>query len=144
MEIVIFTNLLFIVLKLQFISNKNQITLNFFIILRSNQETIMKKYNIIIAFLIVIFTSCSDSTTTSDTMYFPTNGTSAWETKTISSLGWNQNAVQPLLDYLALKNSKSFILLVNGKIVMEKQVIIYLNHNTNLKEALFQQHQMIC
>ena len=81
----------------------------------------MKKYNIIIASLIVIFASCSDSTSTSsDTMYFPpTNGTSAWETKTISSLGWNQNAVQPLLDYLALKNSKSFILLVNGKIIME-------------------------
>jgi CubicO group peptidase (beta-lactamase class C family) len=34
-------------------------------------------------------------------------------------LGWNQNAVLPLLDYLALKNSKSFILLVNGKIIME-------------------------
>ncbi len=108
-------------MKLKFISNKNQITLNFFIFLSSNQETIMKKYNIIIAFLIVIFASCSDSTsTTSDTMYFPpTNGTSAWETNSISSLGWNQNAVQPLLDYLALKNSKSFILLVNGKIVME-------------------------
>jgi CubicO group peptidase (beta-lactamase class C family) len=108
-------------LKLKFISNKNQITLNFFIFLSSNQETIMKKYNIIIAFLIVIFASCSDSTsTTSDTMYFPpNNGTSLWESNTISSLGWNQNAVQPLLDYLALKNSKSFILLVNGKIVME-------------------------
>ena len=133
-------------MKLKFISNKNQITLNFFIFLSSNQETIMKKYNIIIAFLIVIFASCSDSTsTTSDTMYFPpTNGTSLWESNTISSLGWNQNAVQPLLDYLALKNSKSFILLVNGKIVMEKQVIIYLNHNTNSMEVLFQQHQMIC
>ena len=81
----------------------------------------MKKYNIILASLILIFASCSDSTSTSqDTMYFPpTNGSTAWETKTISSLGWNQNAVQPLLEYLALKNSKSFILLVNGKIVME-------------------------
>jgi CubicO group peptidase (beta-lactamase class C family) len=79
----------------------------------------MKKYSVIIAFLIVNLASCSDSTS-SDTMYFPlSNGTSAWETKTISSLGWNQNAVQPLLDYLAIKNSKSFILLVNGKIVME-------------------------
>ncbi|MSP85428.1 MAG: class C beta-lactamase-related serine hydrolase [Flavobacteriaceae bacterium] len=80
----------------------------------------MKKNNIIISFIIVIFASCSDSTTTSDTMYFPPiDGTSAWENKTISSLGWNQNAVQPLLDYLVLKNSKSFIILVNGKIVIE-------------------------
>lgn len=53
-------------------------------------------------------------------MYFPpSDGSTTWETKTISSLGWNQSAVQPLLDYLALKNSKSFIVLVDGKIVLE-------------------------
>ena len=81
----------------------------------------MKKSSIIISFFILIFTSCSDSSSTSsNSMYFPPiDGTSTWETQSISALGWNQNAVQPLLDYLALKNSKSFILLVNGKIVME-------------------------
>ena len=81
----------------------------------------MKKSSIIVVLLSVIFVSCSDSSTTSlDTMYFPPiDGTSTWETKSISSLGWNQNAVQPLLNYLVLKNSKSFIILVNGKIVME-------------------------
>lgn len=52
-------------------------------------------------------------------MYFPTNGSTVWETKTIQSLNWNPNAVQPLLDYLQLKNSKSFMILVNGRIVME-------------------------
>ena len=53
-------------------------------------------------------------------MYFPPNdGSATWETKTIADLGWNQNAVQPLLDYLELKNSKSFIILANGRIVME-------------------------
>jgi CubicO group peptidase (beta-lactamase class C family) len=58
--------------------------------------------------------------TTQETMYFPPNDSSnTWETKTISSLGWNQSAVQPLLDYLELKHSKSFIILVNGRIVME-------------------------
>ncbi len=88
----------------------------------------MKKNSILISFFIIIFASCSDSSsTTSNTMYFPPiDGTSAWETKTISSLGWNQNAVQPLLDYLVLKNSKSFIILVNGKIVMEN----YFNGHT--------------
>ena len=81
----------------------------------------MKKSSIILSFVIVIFTSCSDSSSTSsNSMYFPPiDGTSTWETQSISALGWNQNAVQPLLDYLSLKNSKSFILLVNGKIVME-------------------------
>ena len=52
-------------------------------------------------------------------MYFPPTGSDAWETKTISEVNWNQAAVQPLLDYLQLKHSKSFIILVDGKIVME-------------------------
>jgi len=71
----------------------------------------------------VAFLSCSsDETTpiptTTETMYFPPAG-STWETKSIASLHWNQTAVQPLLDYLELKHTKSFIILVNGRIVME-------------------------
>jgi CubicO group peptidase (beta-lactamase class C family) len=50
---------------------------------------------------------------------FPPISGTTWKTTSISDLKWNQNAVQPLLDYLELKNSKSFIILVNGKIVLE-------------------------
>ena len=68
--------------------------------------------------------SCSSKTEqpspiSTESMYFPPLTTSAWETKSLESLGWKQTAVQPLLDYLALKNSKGFIILVNGRIVME-------------------------
>lgn len=86
----------------------------------------MKK--IIILFTLSLFSvGCSSESDTNPTippveeaMYFPPNdGSSTWETKSISTLGWNQSAVQPLLDYLELKHSKSFIILVNGKIVME-------------------------
>ncbi|UQD57457.1 serine hydrolase [Flavobacterium sp. K5-23] len=78
-------------------------------------------YSLLILFLCA---SCSTeknepSTTTTETVYFPPISGTTWETKTIASLGWKQDAVQPLLDYLALKNSKSFIVLVNGRIVME-------------------------
>jgi CubicO group peptidase (beta-lactamase class C family) len=80
---------------------------------------------------ILFLTSCSTETVlptpiptptpipVEEAMYYPTIGSSVWETKSIQALGWNQSAVQPLLDYLALKNSKSFIILVNGRIVME-------------------------
>jgi CubicO group peptidase (beta-lactamase class C family) len=51
-------------------------------------------------------------------MYFPTTS-SSWETKSLSSLGWNESAVQPLKDFLIDKNTKSFMILVNGRIVME-------------------------
>jgi CubicO group peptidase (beta-lactamase class C family) len=55
-----------------------------------------------------------------ESMYFPSNTDNTWETKTISSLGWNGGAVQALKDYLIQKNSKSFMILVNGRIVMEE------------------------
>ena len=70
----------------------------------------------------ISFISCNKDnpeTTTTEATYFPPLSGTTWETKSISSLGWNQTAVQPLLDYLELKNSKSFILLVDGRIVME-------------------------
>lgn len=49
----------------------------------------------------------------------PIDGDTTWETKSISDLGWNQNAVNPLLTYLEEKHSKGFIILVDGKIVLE-------------------------
>lgn len=81
----------------------------------------MKK--IIPLFLFTLIVSCSNedstSTTQDEAMYFPPIGSTAWETKTVASLGWNESQVQPLLDYLELKHTKSFIILHNGKIVME-------------------------
>jgi len=57
---------------------------------------------------------------TTESMYFPSNTNYTWETKSLLSLGWNQNAVQPLKDFLTQKNTKSFMILVNGRIVMEE------------------------
>ncbi|MCA6068518.1 beta-lactamase family protein [Chryseobacterium sp. RG1] len=54
-----------------------------------------------------------------EAMYFPPSNSDNWETKSISSLGWHQDKVQDLLDYLQTKNSKSFIILQNGRIVIE-------------------------
>lgn len=75
--------------------------------------------------------SCSPNdneipSTTTESMYFPPNTSSTWETKSLSSLGWNQNAVAPLKDFLIQKNTKSFMILVNGRIVMEE----YFNGHT--------------
>ena len=82
-----------------------------------------------IAYLLLIlvsFASCSKDnsdgpTTPPETMYFPpVSGNFTWETTSLSSLGWKQNAVQPLKDFLAANNTKSFMILVNGRIVMEE------------------------
>lgn len=73
--------------------------------------------------------SCSNSeeNTSVEAMYFPPNNSLTWETKTVSELGWDESEIQPLLDYLELKNSKSFIVLHNGKIVLEN----YFNGHTS-------------
>ena len=69
-----------------------------------------------------------DDTPEPEFTYFPPLDASAtWETKSMSELEWNNAELQPLLDFLELKNSKSLIILHNGKIVVEH----YMNGHTN-------------
>lgn len=80
--------------------------------------------NICKILILLLCVSCSkednnSTPTPTQSMYFPPLTGNTWETVSISNLKWNQDAVQPLLDYLELKNSKSFIILVNGRIVLE-------------------------
>lgn len=89
------------------------------------------KIKILLISLFTIFISCSSDETpaptpTEEAIYFPPNGSTTWDTKTPESLGWNSTNIQALYDYLQLKNSKSFIVLHNGKIVMEQ----YFNSHT--------------
>ncbi len=84
----------------------------------------MKKYTILLLLLVFGY-SCGPqedccANVPEEAMYFPPNdGSTTWETKSITTLGWNQSQVQPLLDFLELKNTKSFIILINGRIVLE-------------------------
>ena len=71
--------------------------------------------------------SSIDQSTVAEAMYFPPSNSDTWETKTLSSLNWHQDKVQDLLSYLELKHSKSFMILQNGKIVME----YYFNGHTS-------------
>ncbi|NER10165.1 CubicO group peptidase, beta-lactamase class C family [Muriicola jejuensis] len=84
----------------------------------------MKKTLILLSSLLFL-TNCSkdDNNTTPEPdsgMYFPPVSGINWETTSPSELGWNETALQPLKDYLAEKNTKSFIILVNGRIVVEE------------------------
>lgn len=127
----IYTNLLLYSFEYQ-LNYQNNIYIKLFTIFKVLLQNLVMKKIICILILLITFTNCSnDNNSGSDnnynTMYFPPiNGTDTWETQSISTLGWNQNAVQPLLDYLLLKNTKSFMILVNGRIVMEN----YFNGHT--------------
>jgi len=84
----------------------------------------MKTFTLFIL-IVLSLSSCSNNENPvqpllTETMYFPPNIGSEWETVSLSSLGWNQNAVQALKDFLLQTHTKSFIIIINGRIVMEE------------------------
>ena len=65
---------------------------------------------------IAIFFACS---VYAQDIYFPPNNGDIWETNAPERLGWNADSLTSLHDYLEEKNTKSFIILKEGKIVVE-------------------------
>jgi CubicO group peptidase (beta-lactamase class C family) len=64
-----------------------------------------------------IFTSISDYSVAQTTYFPPNSGT--WETTSPETFGWCQERIDSLFAFLEASNSKSFILLKDGKIVLE-------------------------
>ena len=93
----------------------------------------MKKLPFIILFIVTSFFSCSsndnpvDPSPVDDELYFPPINPDTWETISVSDLGWNESELQPLIDYLEEKNTKGFMILYKGKIVVES----YINSHAN-------------
>ena len=53
-------------------------------------------------------------------LYFPPTSSTNWDTLSPSTLNWCPDKIQNLYDYLEETNTKSFIILKDGKIVLEK------------------------
>jgi CubicO group peptidase (beta-lactamase class C family) len=53
-------------------------------------------------------------------IYFPPNMSEEWDTVDATALGWLPDPLEELSDYLEDQNSRAFILLKDGKIVMER------------------------
>lgn len=53
-------------------------------------------------------------------MYFPPLVGPAWDTLSPGTLGWCQNRIDSLYDFLEEKNTKGFVVLKDGRIVLEK------------------------
>ena len=87
----------------------------------------MKPTTFLLSLLMIIFWNCSSSDDSNPdpqdptaSIYFPPiDGSDTWESIVPQELGWNESALQPLLEYLEEKNSKGFIILHKGKIVVE-------------------------
>ncbi|MFM7721728.1 MAG: serine hydrolase [Bacteroidota bacterium] len=65
-------------------------------------------------FLIVLFACPSLAQ-----VYFPPTSGNTWETITPAELGWCEDQIPELLSFLESNNTKAFIVLKNGKIVIE-------------------------
>ncbi|MDR9398177.1 serine hydrolase [Salibacter sp.] len=71
-----------------------------------------KAFNILLG--LVLFSQCINAQ-----MYFPPNNSNDWETTLPSSLNWCQSEIDSLYAFLNINNTKAFILLKDGKIVLE-------------------------
>lgn len=83
------------------------------------------KYLLLLSASVLLLLSCNKETPVPDpppaeTIYFPPVGSTNWETITPESLNWNTNKLQDLYDYLQQQDTRAFIVLKNGKIVLEK------------------------
>jgi hypothetical protein len=78
----------------------------------------MKIRIILIAFLIILLVKQNSK---GQNLYFPPiNNTTDWDTISPNALGWCVNEVDSLYNYLKQQDTKGFIVLKNGKIVLEK------------------------
>lgn len=53
-------------------------------------------------------------------LYFPPNESAIWEEMPLADLGWNQNALAEMLAWLSTQDTRAFIILKDGKIVVEE------------------------
>lgn len=76
---------------------------------------------------VLLFSSCQKNTTSpasgstgTASLYFPPLSGTEWQTASPASLGWNEVLLNDLYPYLQSKNTKAFMILKDGKIVVER------------------------
>ena len=71
----------------------------------------------ITSIILLVFISLKSN---AQNLYFPPINGNNWDTISTASLGWCNEEVDSLIDFVGNNNSKAFIILKNGKIVVEK------------------------
>lgn len=79
--------------------------------------------NLLFLVIGVFFFGCSkmnEEVDSESSSYFPPFASSTWETIHAEELGWSTEDLDKLLDFVASRETRAFIILKDGKIVMEK------------------------
>jgi len=70
--------------------------------------------------ILLLLVLCTAVSSVFAQLYFPPKDSDDWETTAPESLNWCSDSINALYDFLDEKNSKAFIVLKDGKIVLEK------------------------
>jgi CubicO group peptidase (beta-lactamase class C family) len=79
------------------------------------RQSVMRK-----VYVLIFFFAFNVQCFKSQNLYFPPIIGNSWDTLSPQALNWCQPRIDSLYNYLQAKNTKSFIVLKNGKIVLEK------------------------
>ncbi|EAZ79899.1 serine hydrolase domain-containing protein [Algoriphagus machipongonensis] len=71
---------------------------------------------------ILFFSSCADAQepNSNSSLYYPPTESSIWEETNFQTLGWDGTALAELLSWLPTQDTRAFIILKDGKIVVEE------------------------
>ena len=109
------------------------------VILVDSQRILMKEINKLTRSFLVLYVfftiSCSEKTIEindpeSNNLYFPSRDSEEWESKSPEELSWNTSAIDSLYDFLEQRNTRAFIILKDGRIILENY---WGNNITNTK-----------
>jgi len=91
------------------------------LLVKSTNFKQMKIFPHLLVLLLLAMVACNlDDSDPNQEMYFPPLTGTEWENASLSNLKWNESQVSALLDLLEEKNTKAFLILFNGRIVMEE------------------------
>jgi CubicO group peptidase (beta-lactamase class C family) len=68
----------------------------------------------------LIFSCAEAQKPQNQNLYFPPNGSTDWETQPVNELGWDAVKLAELLTWLPTQDTRAFIILKDGKIVVEE------------------------
>ncbi|MCB0648070.1 MAG: serine hydrolase [Saprospiraceae bacterium] len=73
-----------------------------------------------ILLMLTLFSCMKEDPIVENGYYFPPLQGNSWDTTSMESLGWDRSQLQNLRNYLKDTHTKSFMILVNGRIVFEE------------------------
>ncbi len=78
------------------------------------------KLSVFSVWAMLVFSCAEAQSPKSQKLYFPPIGSDQWESQSPGELGWNEAKLAELLEWLPTQDTRAFIVLKDGKIVVEQ------------------------